>query len=153
MSGRIHHSFGKGLDAMIDRAEKAEAENERLKAEVRNWEEGFPMCHQGIEGKCSAEQKWKQIIAEKMEWINAQGAEMAKLYDKYHLVVEERDDLRAACGGLSPEAVEWAIRIAAELMAEWEEGSTHADTYYIVEAWWRSCPPEVRAQITQGELT
>ena len=28
---------------------------------------------------------------------------------------------------------EWAVKIAAELMDEWEEGSTHDDTYYVVE--------------------
>jgi hypothetical protein len=46
--------------------------------------------------------------------------------------------------------VQWAVKIAAELVDEWEEGSTHADTYYIVEHWWRACPPSVRAAL-RGE--
>ena len=66
----------------------------------------------------------------------------------------EIDDLRAlrdAIPGDDKLAVaEWAVTIAAEMVDEWEEGSTHADTYYIVEHWWRACPPSVRAAL-RGE--
>lgn len=44
-------------------------------------------------------------LAENQEWINAQGAEMAKLYDAYGMVEAERDQLREDLG-LANEVIE-----------------------------------------------
>ena len=59
--------------------------------------------------------------------------------------------LRAAVGGLSPEAVEWAVRIGiAYTRVVYDD--TEANNHAVIAAY-QLCPPEVRAQIMQGELT
>ena len=121
--------------------EELRAENELLKAELD-------------ELKAEHDVAFDRALAKTREAhdLLVENERLKKRVETLDRIYHEQQSLTLACGGLSPEAGEWAIRIAAKLMAEWEEGSTHADTYYIVEAWWRSCPPEVRAQILkQGE--
>jgi len=79
-------------------------------------------------------------------------------------VQAELRELRAACGGLSPEAVEWAIRIAAAALAwvecpcEAEGGDRQCHAWLDLDELITppfgpddrtACPPEVRAQILQ----
>jgi len=145
------------LNGAADAFEELRRENERLKAEVVAANEAYAEMstrhtYEVVENerlKAIVEQQGKAIVDVQRHNANVNGKRM-KANRRREAAEADLRDLRAALGGLSPEAVERAIDIAAELMAEWEEGSTHADTYYIVEAWWRSCPPEVRAQITGG---
>lgn len=78
---------------------------------------------------------------------------LARKQDRNEQLQAELDALLDAIPGDDKRLVaEWAVKIAAELMDEWEEGSTHADTYYIVEHWWRACPPSVRAALRCARL-